>query len=153
RHILNQHNIRLADPAPFADGKSWGDALLTPTRMYVKSCLKALQAHLGVKALCHITGGGLPENLPRILPAGVDATVYAHRWKKPEIFNWLAENGPVAEAEMWRTFNCGIGMVLVVEAAEADALIQLLSLEGETVHTIGELAAGNGNNAQVIFEA
>lgn len=144
RHILKQENITLTDPAPFAEGKSWADVLMEPTRIYVQSCLKAIRSHLGVKALAHITGGGLVENLPRVLPEGMGAALRASAWDMPAIFRWLQEHGPVEQAEMYRTFNCGIGMALVVEAAEADAIIQLLSLEGEQVFTLGEITDSAG---------
>jgi phosphoribosylformylglycinamidine cyclo-ligase len=144
RHILKQNDVQLDSPAPFAEGKTWAEVLLTPTRIYVKSCLKAIKSHMGVKALAHITGGGLTENLPRVLPEHLGADIRKDAWEMPAIFQWLAEHGPVEEAEMLRTFNCGIGMVLVVEANEADSLIQLLSLEGEQVLTIGEITDGRG---------
>lgn len=139
RHILKQQQVKLTDPTPFADGRSWAEILLIPTRIYVKSCLRALRAHLGIKALAHITGGGLLENLPRVLPDGVGATLNKNAWPLPPVFQWLQQQGPVAPQEMWRTFNCGIGMIVVVDAAEADAVIQLLRLEGETVYTLGEI--------------
>lgn len=139
RHILKQQKVTLSDPAPFAEGTTWAEELMRPTRIYVKSCLKAIRSHMGVKALAHITGGGLVENLPRILPDGLGADLRSKAWEMPAIFRWLQEHGPVERAEMHRTFNCGIGMAVVVEAAEADALIQLLSLEGERVYTLGEI--------------
>lgn len=144
RHILKQQGVSLADTAPFAEGQTWAEILMTPTRIYVPACLKAIRSHLGVKALAHITGGGLVENLPRVLPEGTGAALRADAWEMPAIFHWLQEHGPVEPHEMHRTFNCGIGMALVVEAAEADALIQLLSLEGERVFTLGEISAQPG---------
>lgn len=145
RHILAKNAIKLDDIAPFSD-KSWAEELLSPTRIYVKSCLKAIRSHIGVKALAHITGGGLLENLPRVLPDHLGAQLRKDSWKMPPVFAWLQEHGPVDAAEMYRTFNCGIGMALVVEAAEADALIQLLSLEGEQVFTLGEITEANGKH-------
>ena len=139
RHILKKNNIRLSDPAPFAQGKSWAEVLLTPTRIYVKQCLHAIRSHMGVKALAHITGGGLLENLPRVLPDHLGAQLRRDAWEMPPIFQWLKENGPVDEAEMYRTFNCGIGMALVVSAEEADAILHLLTLEGERVFTLGTI--------------
>lgn len=132
RHILKNK------PDAFA---KWADVLLAPTRIYVRSCLKAIRSHMGVKALAHITGGGLLENLPRVLPEGFGTTIHKNRWQMPEIFRFLQAEGNVAENEMFRTFNCGIGMAMIVEAAEADAIIQLLTLEGETVYNIGEITA------------
>lgn len=139
RHILKKNNIRLSDPAPFAQGKSWAEVLLTPTRIYVKQCLHAIRSHMGVKALAHITGGGLLENLPRVLPDHLGAQLRRDAWEMPPVFQWLKENGPVDEAEMYRTFNCGIGMALVVSAEEADAILHLLTLEGERVFTLGTI--------------
>lgn len=138
RHILKAQSIDLQAKAPFSD-RSWAEELLEPTRIYVKSCLRAVRAHVGVKALSHITGGGLLENLPRVLPEGLGAELRRSAWELPAIFRWLQEAGKVEDHEMYRTFNCGIGMALVVDAASADAVIQLLTLEGETVHTLGEI--------------
>ncbi len=120
-----------------------GEALLTPTRLYVRSALKAIGAG-GVHALAHITGGGLTENLPRVLPDGLGAEVDLGRWALPGTFRWLAETGGMAQAEMLKTFNCGIGMVVSVDAARADALTALLEAEGETVYRLGHVVPGAG---------
>lgn len=144
RHILSQQKISLNDAAPFASGKRWAEVLLEPTRIYVKSCLRAIRSHLGVKALAHITGGGLTENLPRVLPQNTAAIIRPQAWEWPGVFQWLAEHGPVAPEEMRRTFNCGIGMAVVVEAAEADAIAQLFAAEGEEAVAIGEIVAAEG---------
>jgi phosphoribosylformylglycinamidine cyclo-ligase len=106
-----------------------GELLLTPTRIYARDCL-ALVDHLDVHALCHVTGGGLPGNLPRILPDGLAVDVDAATWAWPVVFAWLAAQGPVADAEMWRTFNCGVGMVAVVGAEVADDAVELLAARG-----------------------
>ena len=106
-----------------------GELLLTPTRIYARDCL-ALVDHLDVHALCHVTGGGLPGNLPRILPDGLAVDVDAATWAWPAVFAWLAAQGPVADAEMWRTFNCGVGMVAVVGAEVADDAVALLAARG-----------------------
>ena len=100
-------------PAPFAAGKTLGEALLEPTRIYVRPVLAALKANAGIKALAHITGGGFPDNIPRVLPDGVGARLDLAAIPVPPVFGWLARTGGVAEAEMLRTFNCGIGMVAV----------------------------------------
>ena len=102
-----------SDPAPFAPEKSLGAALLTPTRIYVRSCLAAIRETGAVKALAHITGGGLVENIPRVLPAHLAAEIDLTRIDVPPVFRWLAR--PVAQQEMLRTFNCGVGMILVVD--------------------------------------
>jgi phosphoribosylformylglycinamidine cyclo-ligase len=106
-----------------------GEALLTPTRVYARDCL-ALIRHLEVHALCHVTGGGLPGNLPRILPDGLGAIVDGATWRWPPVFRWLQDRGPVTDEEMLRTFNCGIGMVAVVAAEVADAAVELLGERG-----------------------
>ena len=127
---------------PFGDG-TLGEALLTPTRLYVKQCLAAVRAG-GVHALAHITGGGLTENLPRVLPEDLGADIDLNAWELPPVFKWMAETGGIAEAEMLKTFNCGIGMILSVSAERADELVQVLEAEGETVSRLGTVTAGAG---------
>ena len=142
RRVAERAGLSWTDPAPFADG-SLGEALLTPTRLYVRPALAAIRAG-GVHALAHITGGGLTENLPRVLPDGRGATVDLDSWTAHSVFGWLAETGGVAEAEMLKTFNCGIGMVAVVAPDRAGALADLLAEQGERVARIGTVAAGKG---------
>ena len=127
---------------PFAEG-TLGEALLTPTRLYVKQSLAAVRAG-GVHALAHITGGGLTENLPRVLPEGLGADIDLNAWELPPVFKWMAETGGIAEAEMLKTFNCGIGMILSVSADRADALTKVLEGEGETVSRLGSVTPGEG---------
>ncbi len=127
---------------PWEDG-TLGAALLAPTRLYVKQALAAVRAG-GVHALAHITGGGLTENLPRVLPEGVGAEVALDAWTLPPVFRWLGETGGMEEAEMLKTFNCGIGMVLAVAADQADAVTALLEGEGEQVARLGQLTEGQG---------
>jgi phosphoribosylformylglycinamidine cyclo-ligase len=127
---------------PFAEG-TLGEALLTPTRLYVKQSLAAVRAG-GVHALAHITGGGLTENLPRVLPEGLGADIDLNPWELPPVFKWMAETGGIAEAEMLKTFNCGIGMILSVSADRADALTKVLEGEGETVSRLGSVTPGEG---------
>ena len=122
-------------------GQSLGDALLAPTRIYVKPVLNLLQ-QLEVHAIAHITGGGLTENLPRVLPAGSKAIIDTASWQRPAIFQWLQQQGGVAAAEMWRTFNCGVGMVICVAAADAERAQAILREAGETVWLLGRIAAG-----------
>ena len=127
-----------------------GEALLTPTRIYVRPLLEALSAHPGaIHALAHITGGGLPENLPRVLPEGLGARVDSGRWSQPPVFDWIREQGRVEQAEMFRTFNCGIGMVVAVAADEAEAVAATLREAGETVTAIGELTAAGEDAPRV----
>jgi phosphoribosylformylglycinamidine cyclo-ligase len=121
-------------------GKPFGHVLLEPTRIYVKPLLAALQALPGaIKGMAHITGGGLTENVPRVLPESVTAVIEAKAWTRPAVFQWLQQEGGVAEAEMHRTFNCGIGMVLVVAPDQVQAVIGLLSAAGEQVSQIGQI--------------
>ena len=127
---------------PWAEG-TLGAALLTPTRLYVKQALAAVKSG-GVHALAHITGGGLTENLPRVLPEGLGADINLDAWELPEVFKWLAATGGMAEAELLKTFNSGIGMILSVDAREADRLKALLEAEGETVSVLGAVTAGEG---------
>ncbi|HEU0070028.1 MAG TPA: phosphoribosylformylglycinamidine cyclo-ligase [Alphaproteobacteria bacterium] len=130
-------------PAPFAAGKTLGEALLAPTRIYVKSCLAAIKAG-GVEGLAHITGGGLIENIPRVLPDGIGVSLDANAWKMPPVFGWLAREGKVASEEMARTFNCGIGMVLIVDPAKEAAVTAALTTGGETVFRIGKTVKASG---------
>ncbi|AWI83486.1 phosphoribosylformylglycinamidine cyclo-ligase [Alloyangia pacifica] len=127
---------------PWSEG-SLGEVLLTPTRLYVKQALAAVRAG-GVHALAHITGGGLTENLPRVLPEGCGATIDLTSWALPPVFKWMAEVGGIEEREMLKTFNCGIGMILSVSADRAEALKALLEAEGETVYTLGTVTEGQG---------
>jgi len=126
-------------------GKTLGETLLTPTRIYVKALL-ALLAKIDVHALAHITGGGLLENLPRVMPEGTQAIIDSSSWQRPPVFDWLQENGNVADDEMYRTFNCGVGMVLCVAEADVEQTLSLLGEQDESAFVIGtiEIAAGDG---------
>ncbi|SDW36851.1 phosphoribosylformylglycinamidine cyclo-ligase [Ruegeria halocynthiae] len=128
--------------SPFGDG-TLGEALLTPTRLYVKPALQAIRAG-GVHALAHITGGGLTENLPRVLPEGLGVEIDLNSWNLPRVFEWLGETGGMAEAEMLKTFNCGIGMIVVCAAEQADDLSKMLTDAGETVARIGSVSETPG---------
>ena len=142
RRIVEVSGLGWGDDAPFTDG-TLGAALLAPTRLYVKPALLAV-GQGGVHALAHITGGGLTENLPRVLPEGLGATIDLTSWDLPPVFKWLAATGNMAEAELLKTFNAGIGMVLSVAAEDADAITTLLTTAGETVSTIGTVTTGEG---------
>jgi len=135
RKILDVGNIALDTDF---EGKKLGEVLLEPTRIYVKSLLK-LQQQVEIHALAHITGGGLLENIPRVLPEQVSAMIESTRWVRPPIFQWLQQQGNIAETEMYRTFNCGVGMVVCVAAANADKAVEILQNAGETVWKIGEI--------------
>ena len=137
RKIIEVSGARLDEP--FGDS-TLGETLLKPTRIYVKALL-ALFAELPVKAISHITGGGLLENLPRVLPAGASAVIDTSSWRRPEIFDWLQSSGNVADEEMYRTFNCGVGMVLCVAPEHAEQTIQLLQAQGEDAWQIGRIDA------------
>ncbi|SNS59011.1 phosphoribosylformylglycinamidine cyclo-ligase [Antarctobacter heliothermus] len=120
-----------------------GEALLTPTRLYVKPALAAIGAG-GVRALAHITGGGLTENLPRVLPEGLGAEIDLDAWDLPDLFKWMRGVGDIAEAEMLKTFNCGIGMILVVDPESEHAIDALLTEMGERVHRLGRVTVADG---------
>ena len=151
RKIVEHSGLDWSADAPFAPGMSLGEALMTPTRIYVKPLLAALKAGAGIKALAHITGGGLPENLPRVLPDHLGARIDLTAISVPPVFGWLAQAGGVAQSEMLRTFNCGVGMVVAVAAESADETIAILTAEGETVSRIGTLEPRTGDEA-VVFD-
>ncbi len=142
RKIVEVSGLGWDAPSPFGEG-SLGAALLVPTRLYVKPALAAIRAG-GVHGLAHITGGGLTENLPRVLPEGLGAAVDLGAWTLPPVFRWLAATGGIAEAELLKTFNSGIGMVLVVEGGRAGAIGDLLRAMGETVFRLGTVQPGQG---------
>ncbi|MEE4250306.1 MAG: phosphoribosylformylglycinamidine cyclo-ligase [Alcanivoracaceae bacterium] len=131
------------------NGKPLIEALLEPTRIYVKNLL-ALIEQIDIRAMAHITGGGLPENLPRVLPQGAAAYVDTGSWNMPELFQWLQREGRVADFEMYRTFNCGVGMVLVIPEAQVDQALALLEAYGEKAWLLGEIRAAEGE-AEVIL--
>jgi phosphoribosylformylglycinamidine cyclo-ligase len=141
RRIVEASGLAWDAPAPFAPSQNLGEALLEPTRIYVKPLLQALRAHGGIKALAHITGGGFPDNIPRVLPEGTGVTLDLAAIPVTPVFAWLARTGGVAQPEMLRTFNCGIGMVVVAERAEVDAVKRALAAAGESPVVIGEVTA------------
>jgi len=141
RRILAETGADLAAPFdPRAGDTALGDALLAPTRIYVKPLL-ALMRDLPVKGMAHITGGGIVENVPRVLPPGLQARLDRARWTRPPVFDWLQQGGRVEDAEMHRVFNCGIGMVVVVAPEHADRAKLLLAAAGENVQRIGSIVA------------
>lgn len=142
RVIVEHSGMQWDDPCPW-DGGTLGEALLTPTRLYVKSALAAARAGM-VTALAHITGGGLTENLPRVLPEGLGAKIDLNAWELPPVFRWLTAHGGMDEAELLKTFNSGIGMIVVVPADKAEAATELLRAAGETVFTLGTVVEGEG---------
>jgi len=142
RKVVEHAGLAWDVPAPFDDG-TLGAALLAPTRLYVKPALAAIRAG-GVHGLAHITGGGLTENLPRILPDDLGADIDLGAWSLPPVFGWLAQQGGIAQAEMLKTFNAGIGMVLIVAPEQAEALTALLTDAGERVCRLGHVTQGAG---------
>ncbi|MAL79571.1 MAG: phosphoribosylformylglycinamidine cyclo-ligase [Sneathiella sp.] len=150
RRLVADFNLDYAAPAPFDADISLGEALIKPTRIYVKSCLEAIRAG-HIIALSHITGGGLYENIPRVLPKHLAARLDATSWPLPPLFGWLAEIGNITPKELATTFNCGLGMVVVVPAERAGEAENMLSAAGETVYRIGELVPREDAGAQVII--
>jgi phosphoribosylformylglycinamidine cyclo-ligase len=146
RKVIEVNKAALSQPF---DGRQLGDVLLTPTRIYVKSLLALLRL-VPVHAAAHITGGGLPGNVPRVLPKGVRAVIDGRAWKRHAIFDWLQENGGIEDFEMYRTFNCGIGMVLAVDAQDAEKTIDILQATGETASIIGRIERIEGDDQVVI---
>ena len=147
RRLVADAGLNWEAEAPFAAGHALADVLLAPTRIYVKPVLAAIRETRAVKALAHITGGGLSENLPRVLPDGIAAHVDLSRWQAPPVFGWLMRQGRLDAAEMLRTFNCGIGLVLIVDGAKADAVLAILRAHGEAPVVIGETEAGRGDKS------
>ena len=147
RRILERSAVDLA--ADFR-GRPLSDVILAPTRIYVKPVLAMMQ-QVEVKGLAHITGGGLLENVPRILPDGVTAELDRNAWPRPALFSWLQEQGQVADQEMFRVFNCGIGMIAVVAASQAEQAAQLLRSAGETVYRIGQIRGRRAGEAQTLI--
>jgi phosphoribosylformylglycinamidine cyclo-ligase len=133
--------------AAFDGDRSLADCIMAPTRLYVKPLLSLMQ-NLTIKGMAHITGGGITENVPRVLPSNVVAAIDSANWQMPKLFDWLKEGGNVDAQEMFRTFNCGIGMVVIVAAADAAAAIAQLQASGETVNQIGVIRARNGDEHQ-----
>ena len=134
--------------APFAPGVKLGEALLIPTRLYVKSALEALRVG-GVKGFAHITGGGITENLPRALPEDLDAEVDLDCWTLPPVFGWLAKEGAIAPEEMLRTFNCGIGLIVVVAEKSSGHVIEAFQQCGDKAIRLGHLVPGAGEGKVV----
>ncbi len=151
RKIVERAGLKYSDPAPFAPEKSLAQALLEPTRIYVKPVLSALRKTRAIKAFAHITGGGYPENIPRVLPDGLGVRIDLGCIPVPPVFCWLAQAGGVAEREMLRTFNCGIGMIAVVDAAKAAEAEEALRASGEEPARLGVLVA-TPEGDRVLFE-
>ena len=144
RRVIANARLELDAPAPFDSGTALGEALLMPTKIYVKAALAALKATRGIKAFAHITGGGLTENVPRVLPDGTAARIALNHVPVLPVFRWLAQTGNIAENEMLRTFNCGVGFVVIADAKRAEVVASAFVAAGEQVVRLGEVIAGSG---------
>lgn len=151
RKVAKKARLKWSAAAPFDRKRKLGQAALTPTRIYVKSCLAAIRETKAVKALAHITGGGFPDNIPRVLPKGLGVQIDLSRVPVLPIFQWLAHAGGIAEPEMLRTFNCGIGMIAVVEPRAADKVAKVLRREGERVVTLGKVTKATKGKPPVTY--
>ncbi len=155
RKIVSLSGLAWDAAAPFGEGTgsaTLADVLMTPTRIYVKPLLKAIRETGAIKALAHITGGGFPENIPRVLPKHLAAEIDLDSIKAPAVFSWLAKTGGVAPNEMLRTFNCGVGMIAVVSAADAEKVTAALEAEGETIFPLGRMVAREDGAAGTIYK-
>ncbi|WP_105426685.1 phosphoribosylformylglycinamidine cyclo-ligase [Neorhizobium tomejilense] len=152
RKIVTLSGLAWDAPAPFREGMTLGEALLTPTRIYVKPLLKAIRETGALKALAHITGGGFPENIPRVLPKNLAAEIDLDSIPVPPVFSWLAKTGGVEPKEMLRTFNCGIGMIIVVAPENAQAVADILTGEGEIVVPLGRMVERAEGGPGVIYQ-
>jgi phosphoribosylformylglycinamidine cyclo-ligase len=150
RKVVATSGLALNSPAPFAKDLSLGEALLPPTRLYVRSGLAAIGGG-GVKGLAHITGGGVSENLPRVLPANLDAEVDLSAWRLPPVFAWLAREAGLPDAEMLRTFNCGVGLIVVADKAKAADVVSAFAAAGERPFIIGALVPAAGGEPVVRY--
>jgi phosphoribosylformylglycinamidine cyclo-ligase len=149
RRIVELSGVGYEAPAPFSPVMTLGAALLTPTRLYVKSCLRAIRETGAVKGLAHITGGGLTDNIPRVLPEDLGVGIDLARVPVLPVFKWLAEQGGIAELELLRTFNCGIGMIAIVRSDAVDAVMDAFTEAGETVALLGEVIEAKGDHRVV----
>jgi phosphoribosylformylglycinamidine cyclo-ligase len=148
RHLIANNNFKYDEKVPFASSEATlGEALLIPTKIYVKTCL-ALAKTDKVKAFAHITGGGFTENIPRVLPKNIGVEVDCGAWEVLPVFKWLAEIGNIKQEEMLRTFNCGVGMVLVADAQDASEIIKIIEAHGENATIVGKVIPQNGEQVQ-----
>jgi len=152
RKVVERSGLKWDAPCPFAPGMTLADAMLAPTRIYVRSCLAAIRETDGVKALAHITGGGFTENIPRVLPGEFNVRINLARVPFAPLFRWLAQTGGIAEQEMLRTFNCGVGMIVVAAPHKADHVVDVFRREGETVARLGDVIAAQGDAPRVVYD-
>jgi phosphoribosylformylglycinamidine cyclo-ligase len=151
RKVVEKTGVAWSEPAPFAPELTLGEAILTPTRIYVKSCLATIRATKTVKGLAHITGGGFPDNIPRVLPTGLGARVDLCKVPVRPVFKWLASEGGIAQDEMLRTFNCGVGMIVITSKKDAGAVTQAFAQASDKAVTIGEVVHASGE-ARVFYD-
>jgi phosphoribosylformylglycinamidine cyclo-ligase len=151
RKVVEKSGLSWSAPAPFMTGKSLGESILAPTRIYVKSCLATIRGTKAVKGLAHITGGGFPDNIPRVLPKGLGARINLTAVPVLPVFKWLADAGGIAQNEMLRTFNCGIGMIVIVSAKDSDAVMQAFTRSGEKVVALGHVGK-TSDGERVVYE-
>jgi phosphoribosylformylglycinamidine cyclo-ligase len=151
RKIVQQSGLGYDAQAPFAPVMTLGGALLAPTRLYVKSCLRAIRETGAVKGLAHITGGGFTDNIPRVLPAQLGVRINLTHFQVLPVFKWLAEQGGIAELELLRTFNCGIGMIAIVKADAVEAVTEVLTDSGQSVTLLGEVIPAEGEH-RVVYD-
>ncbi len=151
RKVVGKSGLVWSTPAPFTPAQSLGEAILMPTRIYVKSCLAAIRATKAVKGLAHITGGGFPDNIPRVLPDGLGARIDLARVPVLPVFKWLASEGEIAQNEMLRTFNCGIGMIVIASPKDAAAVAQAFTAACEKAVSIGEVVRASGE-PRVVYD-
>ncbi|MDD9332362.1 MAG: AIR synthase-related protein, partial [Bartonella sp.] len=150
RQIIKQNDLKWNSPAPFNPEITLGEALLIPTRIYVKSLLPVIRNNKEIKALAHITGGGFPENIPRVLPSSLCAEINLSAIPITPVFLWIAQQGKIKETEMLRTFNCGIGMIVIVAQNSAKTVTKALEAQGETITPLGILI--KCQNKKVIYK-
>src|SRR5256714_7539645 len=150
RKIVEQSGLGFGAQAPFAPVMTLGGALLTPTRLYVRSCLRAIRETGAVKGLAHITGGGFTDNIPRVLPKHLGVGIDLARLPVLPVFKWLAEQGGIAELELLRTFNCGIGLISIVKKKAMEKVTHVLNQGGESVAVLGEVTKASGEH-RVIY--
>ena len=151
RKVVDMSGLSFTQPAPFAPVMTLGGALLTPTRLYVKSCLRAIRETGAVKGLAHITGGGFTDNIPRVLPQGLGVRIDLAQLRVLPVFKWLAAQAGIAELEMLRTFNCGIGMVAIVRPDAVVQVMEVLASSGETVSLLGQVIEAAGEQ-RVVYD-
>jgi phosphoribosylformylglycinamidine cyclo-ligase len=151
RKIVDTSGLGFEAPAPFAPVMTLGGALLTPTRLYVKSCLRAIRDTGGIKGLAHITGGGFTDNIPRVLPKSLGVRIDLTQLPVLPVFKWLAQQGGIAELELLRTFNCGIGMIAIVGRDTAAAVMDCFRANGETAVQLGEVIDLN-DDERVVYD-